>query len=207
MSTEEPDDDVAALREERDALEQRAAEAEAVAEELADQLADAQRQLADDTSAEDASHLSLFDDATPADPGGSLNPDGSDRAVLPLALGAVAVVALLVGVLTLTTSGVRFFTVLAFAAAAGLGWAAYSTRVSRLSVEVVDGVVTITEGESVHTFDLANEHVKIDVQGQPGDAYWRVRFYRRALDPVDVDATMVDPATFLAQLRAVRPEL
>lgn len=220
--------EVAALRAERDHLEQRALEAETMAEQLADALADAQRRLAarDEGAWHDAGrdapgaagrtgvgghddprHLTLFDGATAAEPGGTLAPDGSDRAVLPLALAATAVVAFLVGLVTLASGRFSFLTVVVFAVAGLLAWGAAQTRVSRVRVEVVDGVVRVVEGDVTRTFDLRNDSVRIDVQGKPGDTYWRVRFYRRALDPIDVDDTMVDPADFMARLRDVRPEL
>lgn len=200
--------EVAALRAERDALERRAVEAETMAEQLADALADAQRRLAEQPGdADEAQHLTLFDNATPAEPGTKFAPDGSDQGVLPIALAATAVVALLVALVTVVAGSTGFITLLALVASGALAWAAYQTRVTRVFVEVVDGVVKVTEGDSTRSFDLNNDHIKVDVQGKPGDEYWRVRFYRRALDPVDVDATMVDPATFLAQVRHYRPEV
>ncbi|WP_148611873.1 hypothetical protein [Nocardioides rubriscoriae] len=217
--------EVAALRAERDDLEQRALEAEAMAEQLADALADAQRRLAERATAwhdagqhdhhdhhdrrdsDDPRHLTLFDDATPESAGGPLAPDGSDQAVLPIALAATAVVAFLVSLVMIASGRFSFLTVLVLAVAGGLAWAAVQTRVTRRSVEVVDGIVRVVEGDTTRTFDLRNDGVRVDVQGTPGDAYWRVRFYRRALDPVDVDASMVDPADFMARLREVRPNL
>ncbi len=219
--------EVAALRAERDHLEQRALEAETMAEQLADALADAQRRLAarsdgawhdagrdqaapDQVSADPAGqpgHLTLFDGATPAAAGGSLAPDGSDRAVLPIALAATAVVAFLIGLVTLASGRFSFLTVVVFAVAAALAWGASQTRVTRKTVDVVDGIVRIVEGDTTRTFDLRNDGVRVDVQGKPGDAYWRVRFHRRALDPVDVDVDDVDPADFMARLREVRPDL
>ncbi|MDO9454977.1 hypothetical protein [Nocardioides sp.] len=202
VSGAEPDE-LAALRAERDDLEQRALEAEAIAEQLAEQLADAQRRLA----ADDPTELTLFDGVTPAGRTGRLAPDGSDQAVLPITLAAIAVVAFLVGVVSVVAKGPTLLCLVAFVAAGGLAWAAVQVRVTRVSIDVIDGVVRVVEGDSTRTFDLANDSVKVDVQGRPGDAYWRVRFYRRALDPVDVDDSMVDPADFMARLREHRPGL
>lgn len=205
-------DELAALRRERAALERRALEAEALAEQLADELAEARRRLAAQAEAADAApvdptHLSVMDGAEPAEPGSHFAPDGSDRAVLPLALAGIAVVAFLVAVVTVVAGRFSFLTVVALAVAGALVWAAAQTRVAPVTVEVVDGVVEVTSGESRHTFDLRNEQVKVDVQGRPGDEFWRVRFYRRALDPVDIDATMVDAADFMRRLREYRPGL
>lgn len=208
-SPEHPDatDELHALRAERDELEQRALEAEAVAEQLAEQLADAQRRLADGVPAADDRHLTLFDDAGPAERHGRLAPDGSDQAVLPIALGSTALVAFLIGALTILTGRFSYLTVIVLGVAGALAWAAVQTRVARVSVDVVDGVVLVVEGDTTRRFDLRNDSIKVDVQGSPGDAYWRVRFYRRALDPVDVDDTMVDPQQFMDLLRDYRPDL
>lgn len=212
----DPAAEIATLRAERDELEQRAVEAETMAEQLADALADAQRRLLEGghattpdvyTDAETDNHLTLFDGATPAAPGSNFAADGSDQAVLPLALAATAVVAFLVALVTVVSGGVGLITLLALVASGSLAWAAHQTRVVRMSVEIVDGVVQVVEGDTTRTFDLANDSIKVDVQGNPGDAYWRVRFYRRALDPVDVDATMVDAQEFMARLREHRPGL
>lgn len=205
--SEREHDEVASLRAERDELEQRALEAETVAEQLAEQLADAQRRLAEQGPAGDDDHLSLFGGTPSTEPRGNLAPDGSDRAVLPMALLATAVVAFLVAALTVVAGRFSFFTVVALGVAAALAWGAAQTRVGRVSVRVVDGVVEVVEGDTTRRFDLRNDGVRIDVQGGPGDTYWRVRFYRRALDPVDVDDTMVDPAEFMERLREFRPGL
>ncbi|MEO9324187.1 hypothetical protein ABFT23_11905 [Nocardioides sp. C4-1] len=202
---ESPEGDLVA---ERDALLARAVEAEALAEQLAEQLAEARRQLARrPIDPDDAQHLTLFDDAPPAAARGHFAADGSDRAVLSIALAATAVVALLVCVLALVTSGVSIFALVMLGLAAVLGWAALQTRVTPVTVEVRDGVVVVTARDDTKRFDLTNDGVRVEVQGRPGDAYWRVRFHRRALDPVDVDASMVDAATFMRRLREYRPEL
>jgi hypothetical protein len=202
---------VAALRAERDDLERRALEAEAMAEQLAEQLADAQHRLATQASGPgadtDDGHLTLFDGATSEDPRGHLAADGSDPRILPLALGATAVVAFLVFVMMLLTTGVSLLGLVVLAVAVGLGMAAYNTRYVPRTVHVVDGVVEVTHGDDTKRFDLRNDSIRLDVQGIPGDAFWRVRFHRRALDPVDVDDTMVDPAEFMARLREYRPGL
>ena len=85
--------------------------------------------------------------------------------------------------------------------------AVWSEAESMWHVHLDDGVVIVESGGTTKRFDLRNEQVKIDVRGRPGDGDWRVRFYRRALDPVEVDADSVDPTEFMTQLRAYRPGL
>ena len=203
--------ELAALRAERDSLEERALEAEAMAEQLADALADAQRRLAATSTSvgtprepDDGRHLTLFDHAS-GPPGKRIAADGSDLAVLPVALGSVAVVVALVAVITVAAGRFSFVTVALLVAAAGLAWAALRTRVTPVTVQVDDGVVRVVEGGVPRTFDLRNDSVKLDVQGRPGDPGWRVRLYRRALEPADVDASVVDPEEFMAVVREFRP--
>ncbi|WP_139977419.1 hypothetical protein [Nocardioides litoris] len=221
------DDELAALWAERNALEARAVEAELMAEQLAEQLADAQRRLADRAAQADqaahaaeadqpspaaapagsgASDLGLFDGSSAPRVGARYALDGSDRSVLPIGLGAVALVAFLVCVLSVVVSGFSILGVVLLVLAGVLGWAAYRTRYVPRSVTVEDGVVVVKVGDDAKRFDLRNDGVKVDVQGTPGQD-WRVRFYRRALDPVDVDESMTDPDEFLRVLRQHRPGL
>ena len=119
--SEQEHDQIASLRAERDELERRAVEAETVAEQLAEQLADAQRRLAEQRRRRTTDHLSLFGGAAPAEPRSNLAPDGSDRAVLPMALLATAVVAFLVAVVTIVAGRFSAFTVVALGVAAAPG--------------------------------------------------------------------------------------
>ena len=58
-----------------------------------------------------------------------------------------------------------------------------------------------------HVFDLADTRSPIDVVGVPGERSWRVLFHRRGMAPYVLDATMVDPGTFLRLLHSQRPEV
>lgn len=193
------------LRAERDAYQGRALEAESLAEQLADELAAARRTLAGQAPPDDSHSLSLFDDVAAPEPDGRLAADGSDRAVPPLVLGATALVAALVAVLTVASGGPWVFTVAMLVLAAVLGWTAHRTRVVPVRVDLRDGTVEVERRGDTKHFDLRSDQVRLDVRGAPEDADWRVRFHRRSLDPVDIDASMVDPADFMAHLREHRP--
>lgn len=65
----------------------------------------------------------------------------------------------------------------------------------------------VVRGESRHVFDLASPSCAVDVIGLPGDRGWRVLFRRRGIGPLVVDATMVDPSTFMRMLHRHRPEV
>lgn len=185
-------DPEAALRAERDALAARCERAEAEVERLRAELAAAQD-----------SSLSLFE-GPDAGPFG----DGTDPRVLSLLLGITAGVAGMVALLTLLNGSLLSpFGLLVLAIAVGLAWGAARTRVVPVEVEVVRGLVYITRGDDTHRFDLRKPTTQVEVVGRPGEAGWAVRFPRRNLDPFVVDASMVDPARFLEQLREHRPEL
>lgn len=191
------EDGTDALRADRDAWRQRAVEAEELAEQLAEELAGTRAELAEARTTQ----LSVFEDAEPAVGFGALAPDGSDRGALSVALGATGLVALLAALLSVFTGSVGLFTLLALAMAAALSYAAWNTRVVRVSVTVENGVVTYTHGDVTHRFDLSNPHTRVEVRGAPGDVDWAVRFLRRALDPVEIDASMVDPHEFMSRIR------
>jgi hypothetical protein len=190
------------LRAERDALEARALEAERRAEGLAAELAEARAEMAADDD-----RLSLFDDLAADDTSG-LAADGSDRGVLPMALGATAVVAAMVGVLAAYDRGVASpVAILMFVLTILLGYLAWNRRAERFEVSVSRGMVYIDSSSSSYRFDLRTPKTQVEMSGRPGEAGWQVRFLRRHLDPFTVDATMVDPAEFVRQLREWRPEL
>ena len=81
------------------------------------------------------------------------------------------------------------------------------TKVVPVEVSVVRGMVYVQQGESSYRFDLRKPETAVDMVGQPGDAGWAVHFGRRGLDPFVVDASMVDAAEFVRQLREYRPAL
>ena len=190
------------LRAERDALEARALEAERRAEALAAELAAAR-----DAPAFDEGRLSLFDDVAP-DTTPGLAADGSDPGVLPMALGAMAVVTAMVTLLAALDRGLGSPVALVMLALTCLlGYLAWQSRVESFEVSVSRGMVYVDSSSASYRFDLRTESTQVEMTGQPGEAGWQVRFLRRHLDPFTVDASMVDPAEFVRQLREWRPKL
>ena len=190
------------LRAERDALEARALEAERRAEALAAELAEARAELAFDDG-----RLSLFDDVAPDDTPG-LAADGSEPGVLPIALGGTAVVTAMVAVLAALDRGLGSpVALLMIALTCLLAYLAWQSRVETFQVSVSRGMVYVDSSSANYRFDLRTASTQVEMTGQPGDAGWQVRFLRRHLDPFTVDASMVDPAEFVAQLREWRPDL
>lgn len=195
-------DATAALRAERDALAEQYAEARTQIDDLTAQLAQARADL---QAAEESTSISLFDGVTGA---GELTGDGSDPRVLSFVLGATSVVAGMVTLLALINGNLfSIFGAVMVLVTLGLGWAAARTRVVPVEVSVLRGIVYVEQGETTHRFDIRKPETKVEVTGQPGDAAWSVRFLRRGLEPFVVDASMVDPDTFLHQMREFRPEL
>lgn len=213
QSGSEPDlpdrDEVEELRRERDGLRSRAQEAEQIAEQLAEELAEARRRLGEHTPAE-PEDLPLFEDfgQQPDDRDPSRSADGSNLALLPVALAGTAAVAFLATLVALANQGVLALAPwVSGALFAGLAWGAWATRVISVEVAVADGTVTIQRGKDVHRFDLGKRTTELEVRGQPGDSDWRVRFPRRGLTPIDVDARMVEPEDFMAKLRRYRDDV
>jgi len=198
------------LRTERDALRKRAQEAETIAERLADELSEARSELSRLRS-RPAARADLFEQSPPvvADATDPRVADGSDPTVLPLALAGLGVVGLMVAFLSLLNNGVlSVFTVVSVLATAGLAWGAWRTRVVRTSVEITpQGVVVVVRGHETHRFDLSNPDTRVEVHGLVDDPDWVTVFPRRALDSCVVDASMVEPAEFVAELRRYRPEV
>jgi hypothetical protein len=195
-------DEIRRLRAERDALEERALEAERLAEALAAELAETRAGLAVDPG-----RLSLFDDP-PDEEAGPRAADGSDPAVLPVALGATALVAAMVALLAVVNRGLGSPVALVMLGLAGLlAVLAWNNRVERFEVSVDRGLVSIDSSSHSYRFDLRQPTTEVDMTGRPGQPGWEVRFLRRHLDPFTVDATMVDPVEFVRQLREWRPDL
>lgn len=192
------------LRAERDTLRRRLAEAEQIAEDLAEELGQARARLAEQDS--HAQRLPLFDDAADTH-NGLVRPDEpSDKLLLPIALAATAVVVFLFALLSLVNNGPLSFVSIASLVVAGLlARAAWVTRVVPVEVRVDHGVVVVRRDNSSLSFDLTSDAQRLEVVGTPSDPDWRVRFYRRGLEPCDVDASMVDPGAFLEQVRRYRP--
>jgi hypothetical protein len=190
------------LRAERDALEDRALEAERLAETLAAELAEARADLAVDPG-----RLSLFDDL-PDEQTGPRATDVSDPGVLPIAWGATALVAAMVALLAVVNRGLGSPVALVMLGLTCLlAVLAWNSRVERFEVSVDRGMVSIDSSSNSYRFDLRQPTTEVEMTGQPGQPGWQVHFLRRHLDPFTVDATMVDPVEFVRQLREWRPEL
>jgi hypothetical protein len=190
------------LRAERDALEARALAAEERADALAAELADLRAE-----ASVDPDRLSLFDDLPPDD-GRGVASDGSDPTVVPMALGATAVVTAMVAVLAAVDRGVFSpVALLMLALTILLGYLAWNSRVEKYEVSVGRGMVYIDSSSTSYRFDLRSSTTQVEMTGEPGEPGWQVRFLRRHLDPFAVDASMVDPHEFVRQLREWRPEL
>lgn len=191
-------------RDDRDELKRRCEAAEEQVAALAAELAEARARLGE---LEAEAQFSLFsDEDEPSTPG--LSGDGSDQRIVSVALGATSVVAALVALLALVNG--NLFTAFGLGMvvlAVGLAVAAARMRVQPVEVTVTRGIVHIQRGESTFRFDLRTDATKIEQLGRPGDSGWQIRFLRRNMDPFVVDAGMVDPAAFVAQLREWRPSL
>ena len=195
------------LRAERDALARRCEEAERRLAEVTAELAAARERL--EQLEGGGGGFPLFDEQ-PEDerPSAGLSADGSDPRVLSVVLGATAVVAGMVAVLALINGNLFTpFGVVMVALTVGLAIGATRARPQPVQVSVRSGVVYIEKGGSTYRFDLRSDSTHVEVQGQPGDAFWQVRFLRRHMDPFVVDTDMVDPADFMRRLREYRPEL
>ena len=196
-------DPVVALRLERDDLARRLAASQDEISRLTSALESSRAEVAALASGDS---LSLFDGGP--QPGDRLTGDGSDPRVLSLVLGATAVVAAMVALLTLLNGKLATpFGVVIVLVAVGLGWAAARTRVVPVEVSVVRGVVYVEQGESTHRFDIRRPETAVEVVGRPGEPGFAVRFPRKALEPFVIDGSMVDGEEFLRQLREHRPEL
>ncbi|WGX97675.1 hypothetical protein [Nocardioides sp. L-11A] len=202
----QPDvDPVVALRLERDDLARRLTASQDEVVRLAAELESARAQVSA-LQTQGGESLSLFEGEPAA--GDRLTGDGSDPRVLSMVLGATAIVAAMVALLTLVNGklGTPFGVVMVLIAV-GLGWAAARTRVVPVEVSVVRGVVYVEQGESTHRFDIRKPATRVEMVGRPGDPGWAVRFPRRGLDPFVIDGSMVDAEAFVRQLREHRPDL
>lgn len=193
-----------------DDLQRRLAEAERRAADAERRAADAEAEL-ERLSAEvaelrdAAAPISIFDGAAEDH---AVRDDGSDPRIMSVALGATAVVAGLVALLALLNGNLATpFGLAMVALACILGYAATLSRPQPVEISVNHGVVYAERGGTTYRFDLRSEATHVEMVGNPGDAYWQVKFLRRHMDPFVVDADMVDPASFVAQLREYRPAL
>jgi hypothetical protein len=194
--------EVATLRAERDALALRCAAAEKQVEELTARLAETQQDLQASEEAANAS-LSLFEGGS----GTGVRTGGqqSDTRILSLVLTATAVVSAMVVLLALLNGNLfSVFGLFMVVLTAGLAWGAVATRVEPTTVYVTRGVVHVEQGDSKYRFDLSHRDTTVEQHGKPGDDDWRVVLSRRHTGPFTIDATLVDPDRFAAQLAQYR---
>ena len=190
------------LRAERDALEARVLAAEERAEALAAELAELRAE-----QVVDPDRLSLFDDLPP-EATTDLADSPRDSTVVPVALGATAVVTGMVALFAMFDRGLFSpLTLLLLALTCLLGYLALNSRVETFEVSVSRGMVYIDSSSDSYRFDLRSSTTQLEMVGQPGDPGWQLNFLRRHLDPFTVDASMVDPVEFVQQIREWRPEL
>jgi hypothetical protein len=190
------------LRAERDALEARVVAAEERAEALAAELAELRAE-----QVVDPGRLSLFDDLPPED-ATDLAASRRDPTVVPVALGATAVVTGMVALFAMFDRGLFSpLTLLLLALTCLLGYLSFNSRVETFEVSVSRGMVYIDSSSDSYRFDLRSSTTQLEMIGQPGDPGWRLNFLRRHLDPFTVDASMVEPVAFVQQIREWRPEL
>lgn len=177
--------------------EHRAAAAEAEVERLNQEIAELR---------EETAPISIF-----ASSGSETDPtagDGSDPRVLAIALGATAVVAGMVALLALFNGNLFTpFGLGILALTCILAYAATRVRPEPTEVNVTRGIVYAERKGTTYRFDLRSDATHVEMVGEPGDAYWQVRFHRRNMDPFVVDSDMVEPRSFVAQLREYRPAL
>jgi hypothetical protein len=202
--------EIVRLRAERAELRRRLAEAEQIAEDLAEELGQARARLAAQDGVrprtDGDARLPLLDHVDESPDGVLRSIDGSDRLVLPIALAATALVVFLVAVLSLANNGfLSLFSIGSLLVSGLLARLAWAMRIVPVEVWVDRGVVLIRRGDNSLSFDLTSDALRLDVHGEPGDRDWRVRFHRRGLEPCDIDASMVDPDAFMEHLRRYRP--
>lgn len=194
-----------------DELERRLAEAERRAAEAERRAADAEAER--DRLREEleqlrqaAAPISIF--GSVGQPEDALADDGSDPRLLAIALGATAVVAGMVALLALLNGNLFTpFGLVILALTCILAYAAARVRPERIEVSVTRGIVYAEHKGTTYRFDLRSDATQVEMVGEPGDAYWQVRFHRRNMDPFVVDADMVEPRSFVAQIREYRPAL
>lgn len=201
-------DPAEALRAERDALADRCSAAEQRVDELTTEL----EEIRDRLEAREAElsrgeePISLFEDD--ADDAAPARGDGADPRIVSLVLWATAIVSAMVTVLAFLNG--NLFTWFGAGMALltfGLGYAAVRTRVEPVTVHVTRGVVFAERGGTTYRFDLRSDSTHVEQRGRVGDNDWQIRFLRRSMDPLVIDATMVDPAEFVERLREYRPSL
>lgn len=88
-----------------------------------------------------------------------------------------------------------------------IGVHAVRSSSSPAQITIDRGALDVVHQQSHHRFDLTNEHIDIEVQGEPGERGWRFLVHRRSLAPFQIDRSMVDPEEFMRVVRRHRPGL
>ncbi|GAB3855470.1 hypothetical protein GCM10028801_11150 [Nocardioides maradonensis] len=205
MATGPVDAETDALRHEHETLVRRNADLQTELEQTKAELADARAQVAALEARARAAEgpLSIFEGGS--HPGERLTGDGSDPRVLSFALGATAVVAGMVTVLALLNHTLMTpFGLVIAALTVVLTWAALRTKVEPVEVSIVRGLVYVKKGESSYRFDVRSAATEVEEVGIPGEPGWELRFARKGMDPFVINASMVDPVSFMAELRQWR---
>ncbi|HJQ06636.1 MAG TPA: hypothetical protein VJ872_14385 [Nocardioides sp.] len=208
MATGPVDAEAGALRHEHDALVRSHADIQAELDRTKAELADARATIAALEARVRAAEgpLSIFEGGS--DPGGRITGDGSDPRVLSFALAATAVVAGMVTVLALLSGTLMSpFGLLIAALTVVLAWAAMRTKVEPIEVSIVRGLVYVKKGESSYRFDVRSASTEVEQLGTPGEPGWELRFARKGMDPFVINASMVEPVSFMAELRQWRASI
>jgi hypothetical protein len=141
---------------------------------------------------------------------------GSTSVRFPPKRGARRFMATVLLIVLVATGGAAYLayddpTTLSVGVAATLGvlllvvWAIRAgTPLTRMAVK--GGQLEVRQGGLHLKFDLASRYTPIEVQGVPGRRGWRVLFGRGTMAPFVVDASIVDPKTFMEVLSSYRPE-
>ncbi|WP_370246470.1 hypothetical protein [Nocardioides sp.] len=89
----------------------------------------------------------------------------------------------------------------------GVTLALYGIRAgsSPARLRIHGGQLEVVRGAERDVFDLTSRYTRIQIVGEPGRRGWKVRFARFGRDPLVIDASMVDPHAFLAELNRHRP--
>lgn len=88
-----------------------------------------------------------------------------------------------------------------------VSWAlsALRSRATGTEVSIVDGVLRVQQGDSVHRFPLTGVHPPIEVLGAPSDRGWKVVIQRRGMGPYVITSRMTDPQLLTDAIRVHRP--
>lgn len=85
-------------------------------------------------------------------------------------------------------------------------WAVRATT-SVTELAVIRGQLEMIRDGKFEVVDLASPYTPVVVEGRPGRRGWRVLIERHDEPLLVLDTTVVDPATFMAVLQRIRPEL